>query len=199
MHASRNLAISNKIAEVGERRFSQSSVQTLSGRKVANLFEQAIVSVPFADLNADCVGQARHGLQLPKLRCHGIGMIDKDAAPHDRDTPSCFTLSTFLAISDNRNCRNIVISIMGHRPALFIYLSPTMAITKFNEASGVGLGGPGTPDWLLTRGPTTPIGRIRWKGSRQVEKDKTPASLAIDACLSRSFDFGTASVTGILF
>ncbi|RDH22292.1 hypothetical protein M747DRAFT_13267 [Aspergillus niger ATCC 13496] len=56
MHASRNLAISNKIAE-------------------------AIVSVPFADLNADCVGQARHGLQLPKLRCHGIGMIDKDAAP----------------------------------------------------------------------------------------------------------------------
>ncbi|RDH37750.1 hypothetical protein BDQ94DRAFT_92394 [Aspergillus welwitschiae] len=45
---------------------------------------------------------------------------------------------------------------MGHRPALFIYLSPTMAITKFNEASGVGLGGPGTPDWLLTRGPTTP-------------------------------------------
>lgn len=81
MHASRNLAISNKIAEVGERRFSQSSVQTLSGRKVANLFEQAIVSVPFADLNADCVGQARHGLQLPKLRCHGIGMIDKDAAP----------------------------------------------------------------------------------------------------------------------
>ncbi|OJI79561.1 hypothetical protein ASPTUDRAFT_48228 [Aspergillus tubingensis CBS 134.48] len=82
---------------------------------------------------------------------------------------------------------------MGHHQRLFIYLSPTLAITKFNEASGVCLGGPVTPDWLLTRGPTTPSagsdGRAagRWRKvqrrSQIVQRGRhTPASLAIDAC-----------------